>query len=394
MSELLGSEADPNTGSYNTALVCTGSNGANSTGVLTAASKCRNNAVVCTFTNTRTQHRVTLQKEWLNGFKGDTAKLTINGGRKDPATATSTALGGSQLDTEQVAFTGVLTGDRVTISEILGGTGIYASSWECTGTQDRSIAAGTGTEGSFVMPNERIVCTITNNRTQNRVTLRKGWVDGFKGDTAELTINGGLTDPSESTSTAAGDSGLQLDEAQVAETDVFTGDEVSISEIVGGQGAYTSTWECVVQQVDQPDETFVVEVAFSAGGEGLTGSFPMPNEPVVCTFTNIRKSHEVTLQKAWVNARGGDTAALTIKGGLPESGTPTTTSTATGATGTVLDTTNVANATVQVGDTVTVTEVLGASNAGKYSSTLACTAGDETVKVDDKGNFVMPDVRP
>ena len=40
---------------------------------------------------------------------------------------------------------------------------------------------------------------------------------------------------------------------------------------------------------------------------------------------------------------------------------------------------------------VTVTEVLGASNAGKYGSTLACTAGEVKVKVDDKGNFTMPD---
>ena len=37
VSELLGSEADPNTGSYNTALVCTGVDGANSTGVLTGS---------------------------------------------------------------------------------------------------------------------------------------------------------------------------------------------------------------------------------------------------------------------------------------------------------------------------------------------------------------------
>ena len=245
-------------------------------------------------------------------------------------------------------------------------------------------------QGQFTMPDEPVVCTITNDRTKNTVTLQKAWVNGFKGDTADLTIEGDLEDPATKQSTATGVSGYELDDVNVALTDVFSGEEVSISEIVAGQGAYGSSWECsVVSQ--QPDRSLAAEGSFSAGGEGLTGSFTMPNEPVVCTFTNIRKSQEVKLQKAWVNARGGDTAALTIKGGLPESGAPTKTSTATGATGTVLDTTNVANATAQVGDTVTVTEILGASNAGNYNSTLACTAGDVKVEVDDKGNFKMPD---
>ncbi len=116
-------------------------------------------------------------------------------------------------------------------------------------------------------------------------------------------------------------------------------------------------------------------------------------QTVAATVTNTisRNQHQVTLQKAWVNARGGDTAALTIAGGLRDSGQPTATSTATGATGTVLDSTNVATATVRVGDTVTVTEVLGAGNASKYGSTLACTSGNVTVTVDDRGSFQMPD---
>ncbi len=348
--------------------------------------------MTCTFTNTRIQHKVTLVKEWVNGFKDDTAVLTIDGGLKADATSTSTATGaaGSQIDDTNAVETGVYVGDLVSISEILTGFGSYNSSWVCTGKEDLPIDGGTGsgTSGEFTMPDEPVVCTITNTRTQNRIILQKGWVDGLKGDTAELAINGGLTDPAENTSTAAGDKGLQLDEANAAATDVFSGDEVVISEILGGKGAYTSNWECVVLQVEEPSEVVAFDVAFSAGGGGLTGSFTMPDQPVVCTFTNTRKSHEVKLQKAWVNARGGDTAALTIKGGLPETGTPTTTSTATGALGTFLDTTNVASSTVQVGDTVTVTEVLGASNVGKYGATLVCDNG--VVPAAD-GSFSMPD---
>ena len=348
--------------------------------------------VVCTFKNTRTQNRLTLVKEWVNGAEDDEAALSIDGGI-DPASSISVSTGrsGSVVDGGNAATTDVMSGADVTVGEVLGApnVGSYSATWVCE-LEEGPLSDGAGLSGSFTMPDEPVVCTITNDRTQNQVTLQKGWVNGFKGDTAKLTIAGGLTDPAGNTSTAAGDSGLQVDAAKAAETGVFSGDQVSISEILAGQGAYGSSWECVALR-EQPVQVFAGEGGFSAGGEGLTGSFTMPDQPVVCTFTNIRKSHEVKLQKAWVNARGGDTAALTIKGGLPESGAPTKTSTATGATGTVLDSTNVANATVQVGDTVTVTEILGASNVGKYNATLACTAGDVKVEVDDKGNFKMPD---
>ena len=368
-----------NTGTYTTELVCTGGVVPNAQGQFPMPDE----PVVCTFTNTRTQNLVTLRKAWVNGFIGDQAVLTIAGGVTNPATATSTA---PDLVTANNATTQVRSGERVTVSEVLpaGNTGTYTTELVCTG------GVVPNAQGQFPMPDEPVVCTITNDRTENPVTLQKAWVNGFKGDTADLTIKGGLKDPVTNQSTATGGSGYELDDVNVALTDVFSGDDVSISEILAGQSAYVSGWECSVVS-EQPARAEALDAPFSEGGEGLTGSFTMPDEPVVCTFTNIRKSHEVKLQKAWVNARGGDTAALTIKGGLPESGAPNKTSTATGATGTILDTTNVANSTVQVGDTVTVTEVLGASNAGKYGTTLACTAGEVKVTVDEKGNFQMPD---
>jgi uncharacterized repeat protein (TIGR01451 family)/LPXTG-motif cell wall-anchored protein len=230
----------------------------------------------------------------------------------------------------------------------------------------------------------QVTCEITNTRNAAQLKLVKKvvGVDPADADEWDLSATGPQGAPI-----------VQNEGGSGVLTEVWSGVDYQLAESDGPANYSPSAWVCEpapVESVDEGVQALEAEVESGFVLEGNTITLDK-GARVVCTITNTRDTAEVKLQKAWVNARGGDTAVLTIKGGLPESGAPTTTSTATGATGTVLDTTNVANATVQVGDTVTVTEVLGASNAGKYGSTLACTAGDEKVKVDDKGNFQMPD---
>ena len=295
-----------------------------------------------------------------------------------------------------------------------GFTGTFAVVYNCgAGNQTVNLAAGASTTvGPF--PTETS-CTVTEPVLPNAPT---GWSFGtpsivgspavivkstqqapgstatvtntISRDTALLTlvkvVEGGSADATDWTLFAdgptpiSGESGSKDVSEVVVDTGTYTMGEKD------GPANYTpSDWVCL------PDEVRLAALdSDSSLNDGDSLSLGK-GDRVVCTIVNTRNTAQLQLQKAWINARGGDTAALTIKGGLPESGAPNKTSTATGATGTVLDTINVANATVQVGDTVTVTEVLGASNAGKYGSTLACTAGDTKVKVDDKGNFTMPD---
>ena len=375
-------ELDGN-GAYTSAWVCRAGEEtvASGTGV-SGSFTMPNAAVICTITNTRTRHQVALQKEWIDGHAGDTAALSVTGGLTDPATATSTASGaaGSEVDSANAATTDVLSGETVGVSEVLASPdgAVYTSAWVCR-ADDETVASGTGVAGSFTMPDEPVVCTITNTHTRNSVTLRKAWVNGAQDDTADLSITGGVTAPATATSTASGASGTEVDTANAATANGLSGETVQVAEVLGSgnAGTYTSAWACLAGE--QP----------VGSGTGVSGTFTMPDVPVVCTLTNTRTTYQVTLQKEWIDGYAGDTATLQIAGG--QDGTQTATSTSTGVTGSQVDATNVATATVGSGATVTVGEVLGSDNVGEYvAGTVVCTAGGESVTVGEDSTFAMP----
>jgi hypothetical protein len=77
---------------------------------------------------------------------------------------------------------------------------------------------------------------------------------------------------------------------------------------------------------------------------------------------------DLKLQKSWLGGVAGDTVDLSLDGVNDDSDT----STATG--GNQTDTTNTADITVLVGETVTLSEVLGAGNTGDYTASFDCDA--------------------
>ena len=320
------------------AWVCTGATSQTATSVTLA----KGAKATCTITNTRDTAELTLVKK-------------VSGGTSVVADWTLTATGPSTITgkTTDPAVTGA-TVPTGTFNLTESGPANYSpSAWVCTGATSQTATSVTLAKGA------KATCTITNTRDTAQLLLVKKVSGGSSvaGDWT-MTATDGAAGPDYS---AKGDA--------TAFVDVWAGTAYTLGE--SGPDNYTAgSWTC-------DSEVTVVggKITLAKGAK------------VTCEITNTRDTAEVKLQKAWVNARGGDTAALTIAGGI--SGSPKATSTAIGGTGP--DTTNVANATVQVGDTVTVTEVLGASNVGKYGSTLACTAGDVKVKVDDKGNFQMPE---
>ena len=360
------------TGSYTSVLECveTGTSTA-VPGSADGAFPMPNSSVTCTYTNTRTQNLLELEKVWVNGLAGDTADLTITGGLTNPATATSTAPDAPAAG--NTASTPALSGAPVTVAEELTGTGSYTSVLECVETGTSTAVPGSA-DGAFPMPNSSVTCTYTNTRTQNLLELEKVWVNGLAGDQADLTITGGVTDPATATSTAPAVPAA----GNTASTLALSGAPVTVAEELTGTGSYTPTLQCVLTGT-------TTEVPGSADG-----IFPMPNSPVVCTFTNSRPQHLVTLSKIWVDGFAGDTADLSITGGIEGSGVAT--STATGASGEVPDTTSVAAVVAVTGDTIGVGEALGASNNGAYdSSAVTCTdsEGGQVSVID--GEFVMPD---
>ncbi len=177
----------------------------------------------------------------------------------------------------------------------------------------------------------------------------------------------------------AGGNGLSIDKAAVS---LLSGDTVQLAEQLGADnaGSYTSQITC-----NRPGLT--------PDADGQGGSFQVPAAPeaVTCTITNTRTSASLILQKTWVNAAAGDTAALTITGS--DAATfGSATSTATGAAGSATDTVNRATAVIFSGGTVDLAEDLGAGNTGSYTSLIVCDQPGLTPDPDGQGgSYTVPE---
>ena len=91
---------------------------------------------------------------------------------------------------------------------------------------------------------------------------------------------------------------------------------------------------------------------------------------ITCTFSNMLDTAALKLQKAWTNGVAADTADLSLDGFNHDNDT----STASG--GNETDTTNTADITALVGETVTLSEVLGVGNTGDYTTDFSCSGAN------------------
>ncbi|WP_169580740.1 SpaA isopeptide-forming pilin-related protein [Microbacterium thalassium] len=362
LSEDLG---DGNTGAYTATWSCTdGTSGAGADiGEITV-----DESITCTITNTAKTTEIVVNKTWVNAFQGDEAHLTING-TTETSTATGTA---NQTDSDVVVKT-VRVGESVTVSEILDdeNQGEYTSTYSCAPVG----GSGSGLSTTFTAPLAGAECTFTNTAIKVGVTLQKRWLGAIALDTALLSIQpaGGVA--ATNTSTADGVSVNQLDVVNDVEIEVRIGEVLSFGETVSGQGVYASAFLC------------------DTGLSGNGRSFQLTVEgETTCVFANRALTRGITLVKTWVNGQEGDTADLEIEGGATGSGQ----STSDGSVGTFTDLDNIVTADALIGEEVTVSEVITVleGEASDYTSTLVCTAADDTVVFSDdgrSGSFTMPD---
>jgi len=377
------------TGTYTSALSCDQSG-------LTAAADGRSGTfevpasgaatTVCTFTNTRTSARLTLQKAWVDGAAGDLADLSITGtdaGTAGGNTSTASGAAGTQLDGAHTAAATIFSGGTVTVAEGLGATnvGSYASELSCV-SGGTTVATANGTSGGFTVPATPadVTCTFTNTRTEATVQLRKTWDNGAADDTAALSITG--TDPATTgaaTSTATGATGLEADTTNVAGARVFSGEIVTLGELLGtgNTGGYSSALSCVSGSTTVATAT------------GTSGRFMVPNppQPVVCTFTNTRTSASLAVLKQWVNGAAGDEVGLAVTGSVPSTDSGTTATVPGNGTG--VSNTSVTT-TIYSGEHVEVSEDAapgGHANTGTYASSLACSNGTTGTTT---GSFTVP----
>jgi hypothetical protein len=346
-----------NSGSYTSSLSCdqpglTGNTFAVSSGT---------EAVLCTFTNTRTSANLTLEKAWVNGAAGDSAGLSIIG--TDPTTvgaAIATVPVGGTGTSSQSATAPIYSGQTVTVSETLapGNTGTYTSSLDCS----NGITATETTTGTFTIPATPVpvTCAFTNIRTSDTLTLEKAWVNGAATDTADLSITG--TDPATSgTATATVPVGGTGTSSQSATAPIYSGQTVTVSERLapGNTGTYTSSLDC--------------SNGITAT-ETTTGTFTIPAAPVpvTCTFTNTRTEATLELVKDWVNGATDDAAVLSITGTDPATSDTATATVPAGANGL---SSQFASAPIYSGQTVALSEALAPGNTGTYTSRLDCSNG-------------------
>lgn len=349
--------AGGNAGTYGTTFSCTGGSvaGSGKSYTLTVPGS----DVTCTYTNTANTVTVSLTKSWANdAFAGDTAALTITRGESTLVSGTATAPASQTINAT------VRVGDVVNLAEALGGanTGSYSTSWVCTGAA--APAANSLSTGSLTVPAGGLSCTVTNTPKTITVRVDKQWVNAFVGDDASLTVNG-TSGPSDAGSANETDSNVVVKQVRI-------GDNVVISETLAGgnKGQYDSQFAC--------------GTAAFANGTSIPSFKAAAN--VTCVFKNTARTHQITLQKQWINGIQGDKATLAINGGQG------VVSTANGNAGSWLDAVNTATAAVRVGDSVLLAETLAALSGSEYDWSISCTPTVTTTPGQGKSaTLTMPD---
>ena len=316
--------------------------------------------VTCTFTNTKLGS-ITIIKEALPdgspqdfSFTGSLGEFTLD---DDPASPTPDSFTDTDLPdgTYTVTETGVTGWDQ---------QGIVCDN----GT---TVPAGTPTVAIQIALGADVTCTFTNSQ-QGSITVIKNAIPDASQDftftaqpsppLANFTLD---DDPDDDTQTNSRTfSGLPAGEYSITEQTVpgwDTGDPICTP----------------FGRADPPEVT--VEIDLPPGGH------------IVCTFTNIRRTSTLTLQKTWVDGAADDATELEITGlDIAERPLPATaTATATGAPG---DETSPESATTTVyaGETITLSEVLADANLGTYDTTLDCN-GTPIPLIDLTGTITIPD---
>ncbi len=365
LTEVLGGS-----GSYSTTFACTGNNGVGPTGsnlsrflVVDAQA----GAIVCTYTNTELTGGLTLRKEWVGGVVSDTALLTLSGSVNGTDNDTSTATGGNQLDNTDVANLTISDGESITLTEVLGGSGSYATSFACSG--NFNAPGGSATNRTLTIDSSDIangvICTFTNTIQNINLTLRKSWVNGVASDSALLTLSGSVNGTASDTSVSTGFAGTETDNANTAILPVQAGESVDLSETFGSNiGTYTPVIACT-------GNTGNGAVTPGSGGQAHALVVGASATDIVCTYTNTVQTAILILRKEWVDGVASDTAALSLSGA--NSGSDGATSTAMGGAGSEVDGGNQASISALVGETISLSEVLGVGNSGLYETTFACS---------------------
>lgn len=262
--------------------------------------------------------------------------------------ASSTPVDADSTVTGNQNFTVLALGNIVTIKE-----NTLPANWKLTSVQCKNasnVEAGTfdTSNNTYSIPATQIVagaslnCTFTNAK-QRTLTLRKTWVNARLNDAATITATG-LNSLASVANTAS-----ETDTATAQAVNV--GSTITLDENIStGVGLYNAALSCT-----RNNDSSAVTVT--------SNNLTMPDADVTCTYTNSRKSANLTLSKVWSNAKLNDAINITA------TGLTTFSSVANAAN----ETDNAAAQTVYAGDSISFSETFTTGIASNYNAALACT---------------------
>jgi hypothetical protein len=335
---------------YDSSLACTDNGSPATVGSNNSLAIAKGDVVVCTFTNTRQQGSITLNKLWV----GTPGQTTLNIGTSANGTDTASVQTGAAGVAPQT--TGTKTVDTATyyVSES-GGPTNYDASLACT---DNGSPVTPGANNSLVVgKNDVVVCTFTNS-IKGTITLNKIWTGTPGQTTLNIGTSAGGTQVATQLTGAAGVAPLTTGSKTVSAGNYY------VSE-TGGLTNYDSSLACT-------DNSIAVT-------PGANNSLAVAdNHTVICTFTNVRQQGSITLNKLWVGTPGQTTLNI----GTSANGTQTA-SVQTGAAGAAPQTTG-----TKTVDTATyyVSETGGLTN---YDASLACTDNGITATIGANNSVVV-----
>ncbi len=255
--------------SYSSQLACTRNGSPITPGADNAVTVDSDEAVVCTFTNTRNQGSIELTKVWV----GDPGQTTLNIGTSANGTQTATIQTGAGGAAPLTTGARTVNTGTYFVSET-GGLTNYGSQLACTRNGDPITPTSNSVS---VGKDDVVVCTFTNTRNQGSIELKKVWV----GQSGQTTLNIG-------TSTG----GTQV-------VSQLTGAAGASPLTTGAQGVNTGTY--FVSETGGL-AAYSVQLACTSSGNPLT---PGANNSVavasgatvVCTFTNTVVPPTITVVK-------------------------------------------------------------------------------------------------
>lgn len=283
---------------------------------------------------------LTLRKVWVNAKVNDAVTVTATGLTSLSAVANTTS------ETDTGIAQGVTPGSAITIGETFttGSSSNYTSVLSCTGN-------ATPLSGNVLTVNAAdtaIVCTQTNTRKSATITLRKSWSNAIVNDAVTVTTAGGTVNPSFA---SVANTANETDTGTA--TAVFAGETLTFSEpfSVGSAANYNASLSC----------TGATDTNLA---DGLTINAADTN--IVCTYTNSRRTANLTARKTWTNGKINDAVNITTTGGLNNVNFNATANT-------VSETDTATAITVYAGDALTFAESFTTGLAANYTTSLACT---------------------